>query len=438
MMTSFIIDHELLIYALTILLFLLISAFFSAAETALTAISRARIYQLVMDGNKRAQIVTRLRREKESMIGTVLLGYNAVNIAASVIATSVAIKFFGEGEGLLITTFIMTLLVVIFTEVLPKTYAIQNAERTSLALAPALSLLVRLLYPITRSIQLFIRGLLALFGVDITKTNTLISATDVIRGTIELHHREGQMIKQDRDMLGSVLDLNDIEAGDIMVHRKAVETIDADQPADTLIQAAVSTMHSRIPLWRGEQDNIIGVLVVKNLIKAMGAHPGTLTTEQIIALCSKPWFIPETTSLRDQLLAFRAKRQHFAFVVDEYGAWKGIVTLEDIIEEIVGDIEDEHDEASRHIHKVGENAYVVAGGVTLRDLNRQLDWQLPDDDASTVAGLVIHEAEALPAIGEHFEIYGFRFTVLDKDATQLTRLRIEKLPETKLPEDIEL
>jgi len=433
-----ILDNELLFYGIVILVFLLISAFFSAAETALTAVSRARIYQLVIDGNRRAQIVTKLRREKESLIGTVLLGYNAVNIAASVIATSLSIKLFGDGEGLILVTFVMTLLVVIFTEVLPKTYAIQNAERTSLALAPALRILVKLLYPVTRSIQLFIRALLKLFGVDITQSHTLISATDVIRGTIELHHREGKMIKHDRDMLGSILDLNDIEVKDIMLHRKEVETIEADLSAPELIKQAVSTMHSRIPLWRGEQDNIIGLLHVKDLVKAMSGRLGTLSGDDIIAICHKPWFIPETTNLHDQLLAFRSKRQHFAFVVDEYGSWQGIVTLEDIIEEIVGEIDDEHDITERHIQKISSDTYLIEGSTTLRDISRQLDWNFPDEHASTIAGLLIHEAESIPNVGEHYTLHGFRFTVVDKDDTQVTMLRVEKLPETKLPEDVEL
>lgn len=431
-------DNDIIFYGLTIFLFLLISAFFSAAETALTAVSRARIYQLVMDGNKRAQIVSRLRKEKEAMIGTVLLGNNAVNIAASAIATTLSIRLFGNENGLVLVTLVMTLLVVIFSEVLPKTYAIQNAERVSLAFAPALSLLVKIFQPITYSIQFLIRIILRIFGVDITKSNTLISATDVIRGTIELHHREGKMIKQDRDMLGSILDLNDIEVENIMVHRTEVETLDADLSAEELVKMAVSTMHSRIPLWRGEPDNIIGLLHVKNLIKIMREQKGALTTESILAICTKPWFIPETTSLRDQLLAFRNKRQHFAFVVDEYGAWQGVVTLEDIIEEIVGDIDDEHDEIENDIQKVDDNTYLISGSVTLRDLNRHLSWNLPDDNASTIAGLLIYEAQEIPEVGESHELYGFDCIVVEKSAMQITRVKMKKRPETRLHSDIEL
>jgi Mg2+/Co2+ transporter CorB len=415
---------------ITIIMLLFISAFFSASETALTALSRARIYHLVMEGNKRALLVSNLRKKKEALIGTILLGNNAVNIAASAIATSLTIKIFGgEGAGLLIVTVAMTLLVVVFTEILPKTYAIQNSERVALLLSPILSVVVKILYPITHTIQLFIRLLLRLFGVDITKSNTLISATDVIRGTIELHHQEGAMIKQDRDMLGSILDLNDIEVGDIMIHRKEVETINSELPPDELMDTAVRTMHSRIPLYKGQPDNITGLLHVKDLIKAFNDSDGTITSEGIESICHKPWFIPETTNLRDQLIAFRSKHKHFAFVVDEYGAWLGVVTLEDIIEEIVGHIEDEHDDTTNPMQKQPDGSYMVKGGVTLRDLNRALDWDLPDEHASTVAGLLIHEAQQIPAKGESFEFHGVRFTVVEKKTNQITKLRLEKLPQ---------
>ena len=431
-------DDDLIFYGLTILLFLLISAFFSAAETAMTAVSRARIYQLVMGGNKRAILVSKLRKEKETMISSVLLGNNAVNIAASAIATTLSVRLFGDSSGLVIVTIIMTLLVVIFSEILPKTYAIKNAERVSLAFAPILSFVMKIFMPITYTIQMVIRILLKCFGVESTQSNNLVSATDIIRGTIELHHREGTMIKQDRDMLGSILDLNDIEVQDIMVHRMEVETLDADLSADELVKRAVSTMHSRIPLWRGEPDNILGLLHVKDLIKIMRERQEALTNSDILAICKKPWFVPETTNLHDQLLAFRNKRQHFALVVDEYGSWQGIVTLEDIIEEIVGDIEDEHDEADDEIQKISENTYLLDGDVTIRDINRHLGWNLPDDEASTIAGLLIHEAENIPSVGENFMVHGFRCTVMEKSAMQITKIKIEKLPETRLNSEIEL
>jgi len=427
---SIALDNGLIISGAAIIGLLFASAIFSASETALTALSRARIYHLVMGGNKRAQLVSNLRKKKEALIGTVLLGNNAVNIAASAIATSITIRLFGsEGGGLVIVTVLMTLTVVVFTEVLPKTYAIQNSERVALALAPFLNVCVKLLYPITYTIQLFIRHVLKFMGADAGQGNTLISATDVIRGTIELHHQEGKMIKQDRDMLGSILDLNDIEVGGICVHRKDVETISADLPPHELLDAALRTMHSRIPIYQGEPDNIIGLLHVKDLIKAFNDSDGKITSEGIVSICHKPWFIPETTNLRAQLLAFRSKRLHFAFVVDEYGAWLGIVTLEDIIEEIVGNIEDEHDETRSVLQKLPDGGYIVDGDVTLRELNRMLEWDLPDDNASTIAGLIIHEAERIPAKGERFEFHGVRFIVMDKKATQITRVKLDKFQE---------
>lgn len=423
------ISHEIVISGLVIILFLGISALFSAAETALTALSRARLYQLVKEGNKRAQVVSRLRREKESMIGTILLGNNAVNIAASALATSLSMQLFGNGESeaLLTATLVMTVLVVVFAEILPKTYAIQNAERVSLALAPLMLLIVRIFKPVSLAIQVIIRITLRLFRVDMTQGNNLVSSTDVIRGTIELHHREGQVVKQDRDMLGSILDLNDIEVGEIMVHRTQVDMLDINLPVQEIVQQAVSMLHSRIPLWRDNPDNVVGILHVKDLIHRLNELDRPLTNEAVLEIAHEPWFIPETTTLRDQLLAFRARKQHFALVIDEYGALLGIVTLEDIIEEIVGNIDDEHDEHSAAlIEKQPDGSFIVAGDVTIRDLNRELDWELPDEHASTIAGLVVYEAAMLPPRGARFEMFGMRVTVIDRKATHIKRLKLQK------------
>lgn len=413
-------------YGAAIILFLLISAFFSAAETALTALSRARLYQLVMDENKRARLVSDMRKNKESLIGVILIGNNAVNIAASALATSLSIHLFADGS-LLYVTAIMTVLVVMCSEILPKTYAIQNSERTALALAPPLYVIVLILSPVARVIQWIIRHVLKLFGVDITKSDTLVSATDFIRGTIEIHHREGTMIKQDRDMLGSILDLNDIEVKHIMIHRTKVDTINADQQAEVIIRQAVGMMHSRIPLWKDEPDNIIGVLYVKDIVKALNNGQMRLSHADIMELLNKPWFIPDTTNLRDQLLAFRAARRHFACVVDEYGAWQGIVTLEDIIEEIVGNIDDEHDEVAHGAIQQAGHAYYVAGSVAIRDINRQLDWDLPDEEAATIGGLIMSETKTIPSKGHQFIAHGYRFTVVDKTSTLIKRVRIEKI-----------
>ncbi|MGB1540262.1 MAG: HlyC/CorC family transporter, partial [Rickettsiales bacterium] len=358
---------------------LLLSAFFSGSETGLTAITRARIYRLEQDGNKRAKMVHTLRNRKEDLIGTILLGNNLVNIAASALATSAAIKLWGE-NGVFYVTLIMTSLVLVFAEVMPKTYAINNPERVALSIAPIFMVLVKIFAPITALIQIIINALLRIFGVDLKPGTTLISATDMLRGAIELQHREGDIVKLDRDMLGGILDLAEIDVEEVMVHRKNMTAIDINLPPSEIIQFAVVSGHSRIPLWEEDSDNIIGILHIRDLMRAIHEYGASGVTHNIIRfLLSEPWFIPETTSLRDQLLAFRRQRQHFALVVDEYGALLGLVTLEDILEEIVGEIDDEHDQADNtEIVADATGGYSVEGTVTIRDLNRYLDWNLPD------------------------------------------------------------
>lgn len=425
----------MVIELLIILALIAFSGFFSGSETALTAVSKARIYHLVKDGNLRAQLVQRLRDKKEALIGAILLGNNMVNIAAASIATTVAIELWGADAGPLYATIIMTLVVLIFAEVLPKTISINNAEKVSLVVARPLSLFVWLFAPITALVQRFIRLILQLIGIDYTNSDSLISATDAIRGTIELHHSEGEVEKADRDMLGSILDLSDREIEEVMIHRKNVYSIDLGQEPDAIIQQAMESVHSRIPLYKDNPDNIVAVLHVKDVLKLVMSNKVGITREMIRRTASKPWFVPETTSMNEQLYAFRQRRKHFACVVDEYGAFQGIVTLEDIIEEIVGDIDDEHDELDMdEIIPFGKNAYRVDGAVTIRDLNRHLDWSLPDEHATTIAGLILYEAEMIPEQGAVFEFHNTRFTIAEKVGNQLTQLIIEPLSESDEPD----
>lgn len=430
-------DSGFLFSLLSIVVLLIISAFFSSAETGLTAVARARIYRLEIEGNRRARLVHRLRGKKEALLGTILLGNNMVNIAASALATSIAIQIWDDDTGLVYVTIIMTVLVVAFTEVLPKTYAINQPERVALAVAPMISVLIKVFSPLTATLQSIINFTLRLLGADLKKGSTLISAVDVLRGTIELQHREGDMVKLDRDMLGAILDLANTSVSGIMVHRKNMVTIDADLPASEIIRLTVDSGHSRLPVWQDDPDNIIGILRIRDLTRAIqeiGLEK--ITTQDIHNLLAKPWFIPESTNLRDQLLAFRHMRQHFALVVDEYGALLGILTLEDILEEIVGEIDDEHDRpASGEIITNADGSYSVEGKLTVRDLNRYLDWNLPDENASTIAGLLIHEARLIPEVGQQFDFHGCHFTVLNRSGNQITRLQVRKLASAHEEED---
>ncbi|MHA1571229.1 MAG: HlyC/CorC family transporter [Alphaproteobacteria bacterium] len=416
---------------LTILVLIVFSAFFSGSETALTAASRARLHQLEQQGDKRARRAGQLITRRERLIGAILLGNNTVNILASALATSLLITLFGE-SGVAYATIAMTLLVLIFAEVLPKTYAIRHADRMALSVAPAIALLVRVLAPITQAIDILVKAILYLLG-DRGGARTQLSVTDEIRGVIDLHAREGTMRKHYRDMLRSVLDLSEVEVGEIMVHRNSMATIDADIPAPDIVSEVLSSPFTRIPIWRGNPDNIVGVLHAKSVLQAVAAHQGTPEQLDVAAAATPPWFVPDTTTLGDQLTAFRARREHVALVVDEYGALMGLVTLEDILEEIVGEISDEFDKPTTGVYPQPDGSILVNGGVTIRDLNRTFDWRLPDEEATTVAGLVIHEAQLIPEIGQTFEFHGFGFEVAGREGNRITALKMHRLetpPET--------
>jgi Mg2+/Co2+ transporter CorB len=409
---------------------LVISAFFSGSETALTAASRARMHALEQDGSVRARLVNRLLLARERLIGAILLSYNLANIAASALATSVLLKIFGDA-GVAYATIVMTVLVVVFAEVLPKTYAIVNADRMALAVAPAVRSVVAVLAPVTAAMQVLVRQTLRLFGVSVSADTEVLGAHEELRGAIELHHKEGGVVKLDRDMLGGVLDLRELTVSDIMVHRTKMDAIDVSLPTEEIVDAALKSTHTRLPLWRGEREEIVGVLHAKMLLRALRETEGDLSKLDVMALSTLPWFVPDTTTLKDQLNAFLKRKAHFAIVVDEYGEVMGLVTLEDIIEEIVGDITDETDIAAIAAKVQPDGSLIVDGSVPIRDLNRMMDWDIPDDEATTIAGLVIHEAQAIPYPDQRFTFHGFRFEVLRRQRNRITSLRVTPLAPTR-------
>lgn len=410
-----------------VVLLLVISAFFSAAETAITGASRAKIHKLKIEGNRRARTVAKLRQKKEKFISTILFGNNVVNIAASAITTSLFIRLFGE-DGVLIATIVVTILVVIFAEIMPKTYAIIFPEKVAIALAPFISFIIRLLSPITSSFQIVVSYIFKILRISQSDSQNLVSGTDALRGAIELELQEGGVVKNDRDMLGSILDLSETEVAEIMIHRKQMDLLNADLPTEAMIEFVLSTLHTRIPVYRDSPDNIIGILHAKELLKLLKrGEKQSLTAADILKMLKKPWFVPETTKLRDQLNAFMKARNHLAIVVDEYGSVMGLVTLEDILEEIVGQIDDEHDNKTAVARKEPDGSYLIDGSTTLRDLKRELEWHLPDDNATTIAGLVIHEAQSIPDVGQSFDFHGYHFQILKKQRNQITLLRARKL-----------
>jgi len=422
-------DSETLIAVGSIFVLLILSGLFSGSETALTVASQPRMHLLRQRGDIRARMVTQLFADKEKMIGAILLGNNLINILASAIATSLLIDAFGEA-GVVYATGAMTLLVLMFGEVMPKTYAFHNADRVALAVAPTFRLVVTVLAPITLTINAVIRVTLRLFGIEFGSGQEYAAAQEALRGAIDMHRGEEPTVHQERVMLRSILDLAEVDVSDVMHHRQDLVAIDADLPTGRIVEQIVDAPYTRIPLWRGEPDNIIGVLHAKELLKAVSAHRGDLDRVDIDQLASPPWFIPESTSLFDQLQAFRRRHEHFALVVDEYGSLMGVVTLEDIIEEIVGDIVDEHDVVPVGVRPQSDGSYLVDGRVTIRDLNRRFDWRLPHDEAATIAGFVIEIARIIPNEGQIFTHKGFRFEVVTRRRNRIASIRIRP-PETR-------
>jgi Mg2+/Co2+ transporter CorB len=256
----------------------------------------------------------------------------------------------------------------------------------------------------------------------------VLAAHEEIRGAVEYHHSEGLVETRDRYMLGGVLDLAEMDVSEVMVHRRSMHTVDGDLKPREMLAAVLESQHSRIPIWRDEPENVVGILHVKDLLGALAEADGKIEAVDIPGILREPWFVPETTSLKDQLAAFLKAQSHFALVVDEYGALQGLVTLEDILEEIVGEIDDEYDVAVRGVKPQADGAVLVDGGVTIRELNRALNWNLPDEEAVTIAGLLIHEAQAIPEVGQTFTFYDHRFRVEARKGARLTQLRIEPLP----------
>ncbi|MEQ9242001.1 HlyC/CorC family transporter [Roseovarius indicus] len=432
--SSSLLDAAFWITGTSILALLVLSAFFSGSETALTAASRGKLRARADKGEKGAAKALEITEDNERLIGSVLLGNNLVNILAASLATALFTRIFGE-SGVALATLVMTLLVLIFAEVLPKTYAITNAEAAAARTAPIITLVISIFSPVVSAVRVFVRMVLSLFGVKIDPDSHILAVREEIAGALYLGHSEGVVEKEDRDRILGALDLGDRAVEEIMLHRSGIEMIDAELDPQAILDQCLKSSHTRLPVYRDDPDNIIGVVHAKDLLRAMyklvtegGLSDEVLKNFDITDVAMKPYFVPETTTLDDQMRQFLRLRTHFALVVDEYGVLQGLITLEDILEEIVGEIADEFDPDADHpIRRSDDNQFLVEGAMTLRDLNRATDWNLPDDEANTVAGLVIHEAQIIPEVNQVFNLHGFRFEVMAKDGNRITKLKIRKL-----------
>ena len=417
--------HDWLIVA-AVVICLLISAFYSGSETALTASSRAAMMRLEKQGNVDAAIVSRLLATRERFLGAVLLANNATNIAASTLATGLLLTLFGEA-GVIYATIVMTALIFILCEILPKTAAFNAPDRVALVVAQPIARTVTLLLPLLKAVEWMVRLILRGIGMSRGTMQSILSPREELRGAVDLLHRAGIVEKLDRDMMGGVLDLRELTVSDVMVHRTKMVMLDADTPPREIVDAVLGAAVSRLPVWRGSPDNILGVLYAKDLLRALHSAGGDASKIDIESLARPPWFVPDTTPLYEQLKAFRDRKTPVALVVDEYGELEGLVTTKDIIAEIVGDIGDEHEVAVPGVRMLADGSANVDGSVPVRDLNRAMDWSIPDDEATTIAGVVIHESRSIPEPGQSFTFHGYRFQVLRKTRNRITALRVTPL-----------
>ncbi|MDW3119399.1 HlyC/CorC family transporter [uncultured Roseovarius sp.] len=433
--SSLTLDAAFWITAAAILTLLVLSGLFSGSETALTAASRGKLRARADKGDTGAQQALDITEDNERLIGSVLLGNNLVNILATSLATAMFTRLFGE-SGVALATLVMTLLVLVFAEVLPKTYAITNAEAAAARAAPVIRVVVRVFSPVVSAVRLLVRGVLRVFGVKTDPDSQILAVREEIAGALYLGHSEGVVEKEDRDRILGALDLGERAVEEIMLHRSQIEMIDAENDPQAILDQCLQSNHTRLPVYRDDPDNIIGVVHAKDLLRAMhklvmgGENVSAEALEQfdICDVAMKPYFVPETTTLDDQMRQFLRMRSHFALVVDEYGTLQGLITLEDILEEIVGEITDEFDPDAEHpIRRSDDNRFLVDGAMTIRDLNRATDWNLPDDEANTIAGLVIHEAQMIPEVNQVFSFHGFHFEVAAKSDNRITKLKIRKL-----------
>jgi len=417
-------------YLFLVIFLMIISALFACSETSVTAASRAKIHRLANEGSKRAKKLEKLLKSREKVISTMLIGNNAVNILASAIATSVLIELFGDA-GLLYATVGMTIIVLLFAEIAPKTIALKAPDKIALFLAPLIDFLVKILMPVAHLSQKLVDSVVDLFFPKNYKTSKG-EELEEIRDAVDLKHKEGSIFKYDKDLIDGVLDLSDTEISEIMVHRKEIESINADLPIMEIVRNALEISYTRIPLWRGNQENIVAILNVRKLLKALHFYKGSFDKFDINSATSEPWFIPASNSLRSQLFAFRKKKKRFALVVDEYGSLLGLVTLEDILEEIVGEIKEQDDESEINIIKIKSGAYKIAAKSLIRDINKKLDWDLLEDDhAYNLAAFIINNLGRIPDEKENFMIEGYYFEILKKRDHDLILVKMKKVNREK-------
>ena len=415
------------------------NAFYVAAEFALVKARGFRIATLAEENRFGARLVQRINQNLEAYLACCQLGITMASLGlgwvgeptVSALLTPILIPLGMSEAALHLTSFLVGFLVfsslhIVVGEQVPKTLAIRKPEPVSLWVAYPLHASYVLFYPLNWLLNASSRAILKALGIEESPQHEILTNVE-IEGLVDASAEHGKMPISQAEYLHNVFRFSDLAVRDVMVHRTEMETINADNPPEEIVAEVLAAQFTRLPLWRDTAENIIGILHAKDLLRAIQAADGDLSKIDVAQLARPPWFVPDIRPISEQLKAFRRRKTHFALVVDEYGEVMGLVTLEDILEEIVGDISDEHDTAVTGCKPQADGSVVVDGAVPIRDLNRLMDWSLPDEEATTIAGLVIHEARAIPEAGQSFTFHGFRFRVLKKQRNRITALHVAPL-----------
>lgn len=414
----------------SVIIFLLcLAAVISATETAITAAAPGIIQKMKSEGNKNADKLLKILKIKEKVISTLLIGNSLSNTLCTIMATSLFIEFLGDDLGTLVSSIVMSFLIIVFSEVVPKAIAVSKAEKIAMATTPMLIIFMKILEPINMMLAYIVKIFCKILRIDLKQN---VSAADEVRGVIEHHLHEGNVVKDDRDMLGGILDLRDLTVGDIMVHRSNIVAMNIDTPPEQAVKAVLAASHTRIPFWEENHDNIIGILHTKDLVNAIYNNKNhTIHDIDVRQLLSAPVFIPDNALAIGQLHTFKEGQSHLACVVNEYGDLQGIITLEDILEEIVGQIYDEHDASNDKIIKKSDTEFIIDGSMPIRDLNREFGWMLSEEDATTIAGFVINKLERIPEQGESFIEKNLKIIIRKKLDNRIKTLRVIVLKESE-------
>ena len=412
-------------FSIFLIAFIVISGVLAGSETAITGASRAQMLQLSKKGNEKAKKVQEVQEHLGSSISTILVATNFVNY----IIPSVTAWFSANYMDSAILSIFVAIVMSVYCEIFPKMLAINYTCEFAMMIASFIQWLVKILKPFVTILEMIARWSLRLIGVNVDSNRHMVHSDEELRGAIELHSSDGDKDGTEKKfMLNGILDLGENSVNSVMTHRKNLVTINVDLPIQEMIDKLLHTPYSRIPVWKDSPENIIGVLRVRTLLSEVQKfNRDELSAIDVNKLISKPWFIPETTDLLEQLQEFRKRHEHFAIVVDEYGDLMGIVTLEDILEEIVGEIVDEYDNTQTGISVQSDGSVIVDGATPVRDLNRKLEWSLTEERATTIAGLVMNEVRRIPETGEIYMLYGFKIEILRRQRNQISLLKITKL-----------